>query len=252
MPKTVKKLHANRNATKLNDEPSKAIALQKTTQNQIQQKTATTNKQIRKPIESESSSNDVIFIDNNTRIDVESKEAKINKDSNDKLKSKKKNESKEKKATSKPNTNNATSRNKIQTSKENKTSSNEIKVDTNFVTLTQDQLNTILSLVKTKQEIDVATVINKENKKSRENTAEKKQSSEGKRVEPTSVPGLDLDSDTTQKAGESKTDSDKENDASENVSKLLEKANEADRDNRSASQSRSTPLEKSGNDNGKN
>ena len=98
---------------------------------------------------------------------------------------------------------------------------NEIKVDTNFVTLTQDQLNTILNLVKTKQEIDVASVINKENKVSRANTSEKKKSLDEKKVEPTSIPGLDLDNDSP-KPNENKTDSDKEN-----VSKLLEKVKDS-------------------------
>ncbi|XP_078488520.1 coiled-coil domain-containing protein 66 [Ciona intestinalis] len=77
-----------------------------------------------------------------------------------------------------------------------KTPTEEIKVDTAFVTLTQDQLNTILSLVKTKQDIDVAEIVNKKSKPEGEKKEEGEEENEGKEEdgihnEPTVVPGLD-------------------------------------------------------------
>lgn len=77
-------------------------------------------------------------------------------------------------------------------------------VNTKFVTLTQDQLNTILSLVKTKHDIDVSTVLTDGDMDPKDDstqlddhesdkTVEQK---DGERVEPDSVPGLDLGTKT--------------------------------------------------------
>uniref|UniRef100_H2ZP26 Uncharacterized protein n=1 Tax=Ciona savignyi TaxID=51511 RepID=H2ZP26_CIOSA len=106
-----------------------------------------------------------------------------------------------------------------------KSPAEQIKVDTSFVTLTQDQLNTILSLVKTKQDIDVAQIINKEampqnedNKNQNEDTEDKKENEEGEvHNEPSAVPGLDLDEPTEnvevmqKDGGKSRTNSAKSN-----------------------------------------
>ena len=177
--------------------------------------------------------NAVVFINDNTRINLEEKNNKSVKGTLQNDASKSKNKPVEKKTVPKQNRNNNSSNNRLRNdSKEGKLASNEIKVDTNFVTLTQDQLNLILNLVKTKQEIDVASVIDKE-KKSDVKTPEKKKSSEGKRVEPSTVPGLDLE-DNSQ--NENKNESDKENVSQENVSKLLDKV--TDREKKSRDRSR--------------
>lgn len=165
--------------------------------------------------ENDSTSTDVVFIDNNTKVNDAAQNAKhaSGRKTND-LPNGKVNKTISKKSV---NTSNVRVKQANQASKP----TTELKVDTNFVTLTQDQLNTILNLVKTKQEIDLAAVINKDNKNATEQE-KKPSSSESKHVEPTSVPGLDLD--RSESPAENKNDSDKENKSGENVEKLLEKA----------------------------
>ena len=177
----------------------------------------------RQDIVSKLTKSDVVFINNHSKVEDSKQLSK--KTTNLSV------ESGEKKTSNRFSRNNGKTSN-IRVRPVNQTSkapTKELKVDTNFVTLTQDQLNTILNLVKTKQEIDLATVINKEEKVP---DSEKKVSlSDAKHVVPTSVPGLDLDDPSSNTKNEnesdittkSKNESDKENDSNENVKKLLQK-----------------------------
>jgi len=64
------------------------------------------------------------------------------------------------------------SNNKVKVSRPN--SKEKIQIDPKYVTLTQDQLNTILSLVKTKQEIDILNVLNSNNQEESSESAPNK------------------------------------------------------------------------------
>ena len=191
--------------------------------------------------------NEVVFINNNTKVDAQTKksnQSKTNPTLTDKVKSNNKDSSMV--SVKKPmpqqitRSTNATDKTKP-AKKGEKNAPSEIKVDTNFVTLTQDQLNTILNLVKTKQEIDIATVINKKSKESVDKDSDGKKLSEGERVEPTTVPGLLLDDDA--QSNKPKGESDKENDKSENVTKLLDEVSKPSSAASTKSKSRKSPQE---------
>lgn len=79
---------------------------------------------------------------------------------------------------------------------------NSENIDTKFVTLTQGQLNTILSLVKTKHDIDVSEVLTEnldEDEEKKDAVSNGDESKEGATnvVEPESIPGLDLEEKAT-------------------------------------------------------
>jgi len=109
------------------------------------------------------------------------------------------------------------------------TKKNMLQVDTDFVTLTQDQLNTILSLVKKQQEIDVGSVLKETNTPSESVTSVDGETKNSEQAEGESKSDFASANDENAVTKESSTDEDASKEKSDAESKPV--ASDDDKEN---------------------